>query len=728
MFAVATVLIVSIAVIGALAVAVLAFMLLKRPPPSVDQQVAELLDQGKVSDASRLLLDNERAEEGVQVLIKYRRMREAGRILLHIGDHKRAAEVFASLRDHETAANAHLKAGDRKAAALEYRKAGQLEVAANTMYQIGQHAEAAKIFLEAKQLQKAAAVLTELGQTKAAAAVMGSWYSSSGDHRAAAKSYLKAGRIREAAHECVAAGKHDKAAVLFEKLGEFASAAKAHMQAGNPEAAALHFERVGDMKTAIRLFEAAGKWNKVVECHKRDKNWLALGNIMMRLEKYDLAIEFFKRLTPLDEGYNEAAMSQAAILESLGDTEAAKAKYKEIIEFKGLTVANSQALFALCTLCEKTNSPDVPLQYLRQFGASGAVGEKVQMWIERFQALVITSAQTIMSNMEVGNEDVLQAGAAPAAAKAESPIAARTGIADRYEVVDKIGQGGHGVIYKAFDKILGREVVLKFLFRNQVPSEMARRYFLREAKTTASLNHQNIVTLYDMGQIGDNLFIAMEYLQGITLEDYLREHGNDRNYNELIYIIEQLCSALQYAHDRHIIHRDIKPGNVMLIGPDRTTVKLMDFGLAKALDDNPHKTQIICGTPLYMSPEQIVGDFVDHLSDIYSLGILVFQLFTGKTPFPAANILAHQQFTAPPHPTTVNSQVPLAVGEVILKAIEKKRENRYQRSMDLSDAIKAALTPQAAAAAPAADEQLVSVSEAGAAAADADEEVIPLDI
>lgn len=678
--------IVAIGAVGLVAVTLILIVVLRKSPATLDEIVTKLADVHKVSEASQLLVDAGRYQDAIALLTQHRRLREAAKIHLHVGDHPRAAAIFSNLKDHEAAANCYLKSGNKEAAAAEYEKGGLAELAANVLMQAGKLPEAAKAYLTAKQYQKAAAVFNQLGQKKKAAAIMGAWYAATGDFVNAAKSFYVAGKMKEAGDAFFKGGLHEKAAQVYEKVGEFAAAAKARLQAGDVESAAEHFERIGDTEAAIRLFEAAGKWNKVVECHKQDKNWLALGNIMMRLEKYDLGIEFFKRLTPLDEGYAEAAMSVASILEGQGDLEGAKKKYLEILEFKGLAVSNAPALFALCTLCERTNTPDKPLQYLRQFKASGPVGEKAENWRNRLEQQVITAAQTMAVGLEVAEEEDVKTSD-----NVEVAMPQKAGLSDRYDVVDKIGQGGHGVIYKAFDKTLGREVVLKFLFRNQVPSEMARRYFLREAKTTASLNHANIVTLFDMGQIGDNLFIAMEFIDGITLEDILQPTEEITEFDRIMDIVEQLSDALQYAHDKTVIHRDIKPANIMLTGTKRDIVKLMDFGLAKALDENPHKTLIVCGTPLYMSPEQIGGDFVDHLSDIYSLGVLVFELFTGKPPFPAANILAHHQFSPPPHPTTINKAVPVAVGDVILKCLAKKREERFDRALDFVAELKDAL-------------------------------------
>ncbi len=658
------------------------FLMRGRDP---DSEIRKLLDQRKILEASRLLVEMGRNSEAIDLLIEERRLDEAARVYLRTGNHERAAELFSKIGDHESAANSFRKIGAFKEAAKALEKTLRYEEAGDLFVQAKDVKQAARMYNKCKQYKKAGELLLRMGEKKKAAALLGKHYIQIGEFEKAGKYFLLAGKLKQAGETFYKAGELLKAAQIFEKLGEFRLAAKARLQAGETLAAAESLEKVGDLRGAIRLYEAADEWNKVVELYKRQQNWAALGNIMMRLEKYDLAVEFFKRITPLEEDYMESAMSLASILESQGDINEALAKYSEIMNFRGVNTQTSKALFAMATICERTNRPQEALPLLHQLDVEGPVAEKARNWKERLEAMLISDAQTMAINVEIVSEEEVKQG------KVEFELPKKDSISDRYDVVEKIGQGGHGVIYKAFDKTLGRKVVLKFLFRNQVPDDIAKRYFLREAKTTAVLNHPNIVTLYDMGQVGDNLYLSMEFIDGITLEDKLRKHDGVLSLDYVASVTYQLCDALQYAHDKTIIHRDLKPGNVMLTGARSDNVKLMDFGLAKALDENPSKTLIICGTPLYMSPEQIVGDFVNHLSDIYSLGVLIFQLLTGKTPFPAANILAHHQFTAAPHPTTLRREIPVEAGDVLLKALEKQRESRYQRAADFAADLGAAL-------------------------------------
>ncbi len=653
----------------------------KNPYSEVDR----LLGQRKIMEASRLLVEMGRTSEAIDLLIEERRLAEAARVYLRVGNHERAAELFAKVGDHEAAANSFRKVRRFPEAARALEEIHRYEDAGDLYVQAKEFKQGARMYNKGKQYKKAGDLLLRLGDKKRAAALHGRHYMQIGELDKAGKHFLLSGKLKQAGETFFKAGEFNKAAQIFEKLGEFRLSAKARLQAGETRAAAEALEKVGDLAGAIRLYEAADEWNKVVELYKRQQNWAALGNIMMRLEKYDLAIEFFKRITPLEEDYMESAMSLAAILESQGDVKESLKKYSEILNFRGVNIQTSKALFALATLCERTNRAEEALPLLRQLDVEGPVAEKAKNWLERLENMVISGAQTMVVNIETVTEEEARQG------KVDFELPKKESIADRYAVVDKIGQGGHGVIYKAFDKTLGRDVVLKFLFRNQVPDEVAKRYFLREAQTTAVLNHRNIVTLYDMGQVGENLYLSMEFIDGITMEDKLRDSDGILPLDYVASVTYQLCDALQYAHNKTIIHRDIKPGNVMLTGMRKDNVKLMDFGLAKALDENPSKTLIICGTPLYMSPEQIVGDFVDHLSDIYSLGILIFQLLTGKTPFPSANILAHHQFTPAPHPTTIRKEIPVEAGDILLRTLEKARENRYQRAADFAAEIGAAL-------------------------------------
>ena len=255
----------------------------------------------------------------------------------------------------------------------------------------------------------------------------------------------------------------------------------------------------------------------------------------------------------------------------------------------------------------------------------------------------------------------------------------------RYEFKGQVGQGGNGVVYRAVDRALGREVVVKFLHQALLPTEVARKYFKREAKTAASLNHPNIVTIFDIGQEDETLYFSMEIVEGQTLADLIVESGGTLTHKQALPLVDQLCKALDYAHERQVIHRDIKPGNIMVTDGH---VKLLDFGLAKALDENPDKSVFLCGTPFYMSPEQIRRDFLDHRTDIYSLGCLLYVMYTGDVPFPEGNVFYHHQHTEPPTPESlVVNGLPPGVSDVLLKTLAKDREQRFQRAGEVARAL-----------------------------------------
>ena len=267
------------------------------------------------------------------------------------------------------------------------------------------------------------------------------------------------------------------------------------------------------------------------------------------------------------------------------------------------------------------------------------------------------------------------------------PMAHR--LAGRYEVRSLIGRGGMAEVHLGFDTRLSRVVAIKMLRRDLAQDSVFQARFRREAQSAASLNHPNIVAVYDTGEeiiedaTGRSIavpYIVMEYVEGHTVKDLISD-GTAVPINEAIEIVSGVLSALQYSHANHLVHRDIKPGNIMLTSDGK--VKVMDFGIARALTDSQAtmtQTNAVVGTAQYLSPEQARGETVDARSDLYSTGVVLFELLTGRPPFKgdSAVAVAYQHVEQiPPTPSSILSDIPDSLDRVVLKSLAKNREDRY---------------------------------------------------
>ena len=267
------------------------------------------------------------------------------------------------------------------------------------------------------------------------------------------------------------------------------------------------------------------------------------------------------------------------------------------------------------------------------------------------------------------------------------PMAHR--LAGRYEVRSLIGRGGMAEVHLGFDTRLSRVVAIKMLRRDLAQDSVFQVRFRREAQSAASLNHPNIVAVYDTGEeiiedaTGRSIavpYIVMEYVEGHTVKDLISD-GTAVPINEAIEIVSGVLSALQYSHANHLVHRDIKPGNIMLTSNGK--VKVMDFGIARALTDSQAtmtQTNAVVGTAQYLSPEQARGETVDARSDLYSTGVVLFELLTGRPPFKgdSAVAVAYQHVEQiPPTPSSILSDIPDSLDRVVLKSLAKNREDRY---------------------------------------------------
>lgn len=267
-------------------------------------------------------------------------------------------------------------------------------------------------------------------------------------------------------------------------------------------------------------------------------------------------------------------------------------------------------------------------------------------------------------------------------------------IDNRYKIIKSIGEGGMANVYLAFDTILEREVAVKILRGDLAEDEKFVRRFQREANSASSLKHPNIVEVYDVGEDDGKYFIVMEYINGKTLKSLIKKRGI-LTLEEVIDIMLQLTSAVSCAHDSYIIHRDIKPQNVMILEDGR--VKITDFGIAMALNNNElTQTNSVMGSVHYLPPEQANGSGSTIKSDIYSLGILMFELLTGKLPFKGENAveIAIKQMREPiPSVRNISPDIPQSVENVVLKACAKNPKNRYETAREMFEDIKTCLDP-----------------------------------
>jgi eukaryotic-like serine/threonine-protein kinase len=252
---------------------------------------------------------------------------------------------------------------------------------------------------------------------------------------------------------------------------------------------------------------------------------------------------------------------------------------------------------------------------------------------------------------------------------------------NRYQLVAQQGSGGMAVIYKAVDQSLGRTVAIKILRPSLTPDPTFIMRFQNEARSIANLSHPNIVTVYDVGNDGDTHYIVMEFVDGRDLKKLIREYGGALPVSKALDLAIGICAGLGFAHRAELVHADVKPQNILLTKDEQ--VKITDFGIAQALSDSQPSTRqaIVWGSPHYFAPEQAQGERPSAASDVYSIGIVMFEMLTGRLPYTGANQqeLAMAHIRAPiPRVTDINPVVPESLAQVVYKVMSKEPHNRYR--------------------------------------------------
>jgi serine/threonine-protein kinase len=305
-----------------------------------------------------------------------------------------------------------------------------------------------------------------------------------------------------------------------------------------------------------------------------------------------------------------------------------------------------------------------------------------------------------MQRAKAMSETIILGGTSAARSNSATMVLSATGQAEkpmlgRYQVEKELGKGAMGVVYLGKDPKIGRTVAIKTMalaseFEGDELQEAKERFF-REAETAGRLTHPNIVTIYDAGEEHDLAYIAMEFLKGKDLVPYVKQ-PNLLPPDRVLSIVERVADALGYAHSMGIVHRDIKPANIMY-EPESDTAKVTDFGIARVTDSSKTKTGMVLGTPSYMSPEQLAGKKIDGRSDLFSLGVTLFQMLCGRLPFEGESMTQLMfAIASNPHPNIreINPALPAWIDEIIDRALAKDITKRYQTGAEFAEAIRQA--------------------------------------
>jgi tetratricopeptide (TPR) repeat protein len=487
-------------------------------------------------------------------------------------------------------------------------------------------------------------------------------------HLVRASLHQQVGATEEAASELEAAGQFEEAAELraagediegsaklFEKAGDYNRAGDAYRASGDIAEAARCYEAAYDYDNALECYREIGEDRKALEILEKTGEFFDAGCLASEIGDADRALIDLQQVEERDPNYGNACKMIASALEARGDFDVAADKIEE-----ALRCAGSKA------------TADMHERHAELLVKAGCTDRA----IDAYQTVRRIDPQRRDVSERIAELEREKNGATTTDQTAES----------RYEILDEIGRGAMGVVFKARDKNLGRVVALKRLPDNLRDHPAAVTLFRREAQAAAALNHRNIVTLFDAGEENGSYFITMELLEGMPLNRILKKRGR-LSVSDTARLGIQIAAGLQYAHDQRIVHRDIKTGNLFFT-KDRT-VKIMDFGLAKTIEEVRKSSTMIGGTPYFMAPEQAAGEELDHRADLYAFGVTLYQLVAGTVPFREGDLAYHHRNTAPPDPRTHREEIPGALAELLLQMLAKAPDDRPRTAAEVGKRLQA---------------------------------------
>ena len=455
-----------------------------------------------------------------------------------------------------------------------------------------------------------------------------------------AEYYMQGGKKREAAQMFMMAERYFDAGRIYKEL-------KSYDEAGNA------YKKDGRYVFAAECYKLAGNHTMAAEMYRLGESFFLAGKLFLEFDQPERAEASFLNLQEDSEEYANGFESLGDYYYSQKDMKRAIKNYQRVIGGKNVNSNTIDLWYKLARIIEIESGFEMAEPLYEQICTANYLYKDV---VKRLEENKCRNQQVVQQHVMIQQAN------------------------KRYEIILEIGRGGMGVVFKAKDTVLDRVVAYKMLSaRGDNPQ--AINWFKREAKSIASLNHQNIISIYDFGENEDGYFIVMEYVDGFNLRDICFENKNFI-YSSFKRVFSQISDGLAYAHNHNIIHRDIKPLNIMINRGG--IVKIMDFGLAKFVEEQNVGHSVIKGTPHFMPPEQIIGKPVDLKADIFALGVTMYYLLAGnRYPFEEGEILYHNIHTPPPSLMEKNRAISKALNDIVMRCLEKKPDDRYPNMMAL---------------------------------------------
>jgi tetratricopeptide (TPR) repeat protein len=625
-----------------------------------DTRAAEAFAKaGDLSRAADLFARCEAFGRAGEILLALGRAAEAADLLERDLARRRAAsEVGRDATALEGAARrcagAHIAAGRPARAAAVLRAQGLEMDAAEQYCEAGEWETGLELFLRHRAFDRAADLCRRLGKSAELFRVEGERHAALGQEAEAGRAFEAAGIWWRATDAYQRAGDFAKAAEMAAAYGDLERAAEMFAAAGRPGEAGATMERLGRGPEAARYYQEAGRLADAARVLLGAGDGFAAGALYRKLGAAEEAVRAFQQVTPEAAHYLDATVALGDLFLARDLIGPAREKYERALSLRSSGPTFLHATYRLARIHDRQGNSVEAARLLDRVVA------------ERFDYL---DARERLLSLRRAPAPPPPASSAEESTRLIAPMAP-----SRYRVLRELGRGGMGIVFEAEDEVLKRRVAYKVLSEALRQDAKAVDEFLREARIAASLKHPNIVTVYDAGQEGDRVYIAMELVEGRSVDHLLDAAAGPLPLSQGVEIARQACQGLMHAHAERVVHRDVKPANMMLTSGG--LIKLMDFGLA-VVSRATAKVTSIRGTPFYMAPEQILGTPASPAADQYALGCSLYHMLTGRPPFVEGDVLYHHIHTEPAGPRERNPAVPLWLSAIVLRTMRKLPADRF---------------------------------------------------